>query len=174
MPESGIPPSFLPVIRTLVRHHVDFILIGGVAAVLAGAPVSTFDIDVVHSRDAGNVERLLAALNQLDARYYLNSGVRPNASHLSSPGHQLLITTFGRLDVLGSVGAGRGYEELLPHAVEIEMAPEIRARVLTLETVIALKEELGGDKDRAVLPVLRATLAEIRRRKDASDTSKRG
>jgi hypothetical protein len=105
----------------------------------------------------------------LDARYYFNRGVRPNASHLSSPGHQLLLTTFGRLDVLGSVGPGRGYEELNPHSLEIEMAPGLRVRVLDLETVIALKEELNGEKDRAVLPVLRATLSEIRKKKDASN-----
>lgn len=33
-------------------------------------------------------------------------------------------------------------------------------RVLDLETLIAIKEDLGGEKDRAVLPVLRRTLEE--------------
>ena len=36
----------------------------------------------------------------------------------------------------------------------------IRVRVLNLETIVALKEELTGEKDRAVLPVLRRTLQE--------------
>jgi hypothetical protein len=36
-------------------------------------------------------------------------------------------------------------------------------KVLDLETLIAIKEELGGDKDRAVLPVLRRTLEEKRK-----------
>jgi hypothetical protein len=35
--------------------------------------------------------------------------------------------------------------------------------VLRLEKLIALKEELGRDKDLAMLPTLRATLAEKRR-----------
>ncbi len=36
--------------------------------------------------------------------------------------------------------------------------------VLDLETLIAVKEEVGGEKDRAMLPVLRRTLEESRRR----------
>ena len=45
----------------------------------------------------------------------------------------------------------------------MEIGGGIRVRVLDLETLIAIKEELGGEKDRAVLPVLRRTLAEKRR-----------
>jgi len=41
-------------LRVLRGHQVDFIVVGGVAAVLQGAPVSTFDVDVVHSREEGN------------------------------------------------------------------------------------------------------------------------
>jgi hypothetical protein len=41
--------DFLAVIRALGEHRVDFIVVGGVAAVLAGAPISTFDLDLVHS-----------------------------------------------------------------------------------------------------------------------------
>ena len=35
----------------------------------------------------------------------------------------------------------------------MEIGGGIRVRVLDLETLIAIKEELGGEKDRAVLPV---------------------
>ncbi len=37
-------PDFLEILRGLLRHEVDFILVGGVAAILEGAPVSTFDL----------------------------------------------------------------------------------------------------------------------------------
>jgi hypothetical protein len=40
---------------------VDFIVVGGVAIVLAGATYNTLDLDVVHSTDSENVKRLLAA-----------------------------------------------------------------------------------------------------------------
>jgi len=86
--------DFLAMLRALLHHEVDFIVVGGVAAALNGAPLTTFDLDVVHSREAGNVERLLAALEDLRARSRLHgeSEVKPDRSHLSSAGHQLLMT----------------------------------------------------------------------------------
>jgi hypothetical protein len=53
--------DFLAVIRVLNEHEVDFIIVGGVAAVLGGAPISTFDLDVVHSRSVKNVQSLVGA-----------------------------------------------------------------------------------------------------------------
>jgi hypothetical protein len=50
---------------------------------------------------------------------------------------------------------------------EMEVGSGVRVRVLDLQTIVALKEELSGEKDLAVLPVLRRTL-ELKR-KGASD-----
>ena len=69
------------------------------------------------------------------------------------------------LDVLGTVGNGLGYEDLLPHSLEMEVGRGARVRVLDLQTIVALKEQLGGEKDLAVLPVLRRTL-ELKRKVD--------
>ncbi len=44
--------------EVLSSHSVDFIVVGGISAVLNGAPVNTFDLDIVHSRDPANVARL--------------------------------------------------------------------------------------------------------------------
>lgn len=50
-------PDFLEILQGLTAHHVDFIVVGGVCAVLHGAPVATFDLDVVHSRQLENLHR---------------------------------------------------------------------------------------------------------------------
>ena len=50
------------VIPPLVRANVDFILIGGMAAILHGSARVTFDVDLVYSRTHENIERLAAAL----------------------------------------------------------------------------------------------------------------
>jgi len=84
--------------------------------------------------------------------------IRPQASHLSSPGHQLLMTRWGPLDLLGVIGAGLGYDDLLSQTEEMEIEPRAKVRVLNLETLIKIKEELGHEKDKAVLAVLRRTL----------------
>ena len=66
----------------------------------------------------------------------------------------------GPLDLPGTIGRGRGYEALLPHSVEMEVGDGVRIRVLDLETVIAVKEEVGGEKDLATLAILKRTLRE--------------
>jgi hypothetical protein len=131
--------------------------------VLEGVPVHTFDLDVVHSREPGNIGRLLAALESLEAAYRARPELRPDVSHLASPGHQLLMTRFGPLDVLGMIGRSRSYEDLLPHAHEVEVDEGLRVRVLNLETLIAVKEEVAGERDLAMLPIMRRTLEEKRR-----------
>ncbi len=50
------------VIPPLVCAKVDFILIGGMAAILHGSARVTFDVDVVYSRTDDNIERLTTAL----------------------------------------------------------------------------------------------------------------
>ena len=67
------------------------------------------------------------------------------------------------MDLLGSIGRSLSYADLLPHSGEKDIGEEIRVRVLDLETLITIKEELGTDKDRAMLPILRRILEERRK-----------
>jgi len=161
MPDS----DFLAALRALHEGGVKFAVVGGVAAVLNGAPVNTFDLDIVPARDEENVAKLLRVLDTIDAIYRMQPGrrLKPDASHLRSPGHHNLITSCGPVDVLGTIGRGLGYEDLLPHTIEMETGGGVRVRVLDLATIIVLKEELAGEKDRAVLPVLRRTLEQKQR-----------
>jgi predicted nucleotidyltransferase len=161
MPDS----DFLGALRALDEGGVEFAVVGGLAAVLNGAPVNTFDLDIVPARDEENVAKLLRVLGTIDAIYRMQPErrLKPDASHLSSAGHHNLITTCGPLDVLGTIGRGLGYEDLLPHTIEMETGGGVRVRVLNLETIIALKEELAGEKDLAVLPILRRTLEQKQR-----------
>jgi hypothetical protein len=152
-------------LRALHDADVEFVIVGGLAAVLHGAPINTFDVDVVYSRHETNIGRLLAVLGELDAVYRIQPErrIRPSASHLTSAGHQNLLTRFGWLDLLGTIGRNLSYEDLVSHAVEMDVGEGIVVRVLDLDTLISIKEDLGGEKDRAVLPVLRRTLEEKNR-----------
>jgi hypothetical protein len=152
----------LEILKVLTRHRVEFIIVGGVSAVLHGAPVTTFDLDVVHARDPQNIARLLSALEELEAVYRAQPErqLRPGQAHLAGPCHQLLLTKFGPLDVLGMIGKSRTWEDLLGGTRTMEIESGVVVRVLDLETLIAVKEELGFPKDMAVLPVLRQALRE--------------
>ena len=154
--------DYVAILKTLRSHGVDFIVVGGVCAVLHGAPLATFDLDVVHSREPHNLARLMAALEELDAHYRFagRRDKRPGPSHLASAGHQLLMTRFGPLDLLGTIGQGHDYGQLLHETVELEIGGGLKVRVLSLERLVKTKEETGQEKDKAVLPVLRRLLEE--------------
>ena len=157
--------DYLAILGTLRRYGVDFIVVGGVCAVLHGAPLATFDLDVVHSREPRNLVRLMAALEELNAHYRIPGRVdeKPGPSHLASAGHQLLMTCFGPLDLLGTIGKGRDYTQLLGETVELEIGGGLKVRASSLESLVKTKEETGQEKDRAVLPVLRRLLEETSR-----------
>jgi hypothetical protein len=146
--------------------NVEFLVVGGLAAVLNGAPVHTYDVDIVHRRSPENVDRILPILDSLDAIYRIQPErrLRPVRSALLSTGHQNLLTRYGPLDLLGEIGNGLGYEELVPRSTEILIAENVRVRILNLETLIEVKEQLNGEKDRAMLPILRHTLEENKRK----------
>jgi hypothetical protein len=50
--------KFGDILQVLSRNGVEFILVGGIAAILEGAPVSTFDLDVVIRRTEGPAKRV--------------------------------------------------------------------------------------------------------------------
>lgn len=156
------PPDFITILHELTQRQVDFIVIGGIGAVLQGAPLATFDLDLVHSRAPENLDRLVSVLQALDTYYREQSArrLRPTVSHLAGPGHHLLMTHAGPLDLLGTVSKGREYKDLLDHTIELEITSETHVKVLDLSILITLKEELGREKDLAVLPILRRTLLE--------------
>jgi hypothetical protein len=164
VPETPAP-AFLPILRVLRRHAVDFIVVDGVAAVIQGAPIMTLDLDVLYSADSDNLARLLTAIEDLDGHYRLQpeKPLRPQLSHLASGGHNLLTTRLGPLDLLGSIGRARTYRELLPHSIRMDIGDAVTVSVLDLESLIGVKEEVAGEKDRAMLPILRRTLEQIRR-----------
>jgi len=155
------PVRFRELLRALVDGGVEFIVVGGVAAVLEGAPVSTFDLDVVYALGEGNLKRLTKALDGLGAVYVDPGGRRlePTVERLRGGGHHLLRTHFGRLDVMGSIGADRGFDDLLPES-KPRSIHGLTVNVLTLKAVIATKEAAGREKDRAALGLLRQVLAE--------------
>ena len=159
-------PDFLAMLRVLTEHDVRFIVVGGVAAALQGVPLVTLDLDIVHERSAGNVGRLLEALAELGARSRLHAHavVTPDASHLGGPGHVLLVTRSGALDVLGAIGAGLGHDQLVTRSSPVDAGEGIIVQVLDLAALIEMKQHAGRPKDLAALPTLRATLEERQRR----------
>lgn len=158
MPDGSI--NFLPILRALALHKVEFVLVGGVAAVIRGAPITTLDIDIVHKRTEENVARLGAALAELNAWYreQPDKKLRPHLQFMLGKGHHLFMTREGALDVLGEIVDGLAFEALDPQSDTFELEAGLRVRVLSLRELIRIKEQLSRDKDKLTLAILRQTL----------------
>jgi hypothetical protein len=152
--------SFRRILELLEQHDVEYIVVGGVAAVLQGAPVTTFDIDTLVKVDAANADKLLTVLAALEARYREHRALQPTRDDLLAGGHLLLMTNSGPLDVLGFIGKGKRYEDLADSAATISVG-DLAIRVLGIEALIEEKRALGRDKDLAVVRLLEA----VRRRR---------
>jgi hypothetical protein len=93
-------PSFREILELLNKHEVEYIVVGGVAAVIQGAPVTTFDLDTLIRVSDDNAERLSRALEELDARYREHqSTIRPTKKDVLAGEHLLLLTRAGPLRV---------------------------------------------------------------------------
>jgi hypothetical protein len=144
---------------------VEFLVVGGAAAVLHGAPITTQDLDIVHRRTPDNVTKLLGVLERLDATIRPMLGGpprRPTAALLAGRGQLNLSTTLGPLDPLCQLHDGNGYEELVART-EVVTDGALTLRVLDLDTLIAVKTSTGRAKDKLVVPILLALQRERRR-----------
>ena len=151
--------GFQSLIEILAQHEVEFIVVGGVAATLHGAPISTFDLDVVYRRSSENVARLTGVLDDLDAVYRDPGGrrIRPDASKLKTLRIHLLRTRLRPLDLLYSIGDGATFEDLVGKSVLMKVGA-VTFRVLDLPAIILSKQQADRPKDRAALPILEETL----------------
>jgi hypothetical protein len=147
--------DFESILNVLVEERVDFVLVGALSAVLQGAPIMTFDVDIVHSRATDNVERLLRALDRLDARYRQKQEIKPTAEYLQGRGHQLLVTRFGPLDVLGHIEDDLEYEDLIECSNVVAIG-EFEVAALSPAKYLELKRASSRPKDIAMVPVLAA------------------
>ncbi len=146
-------------LKALTEAGIEFIVVGGLAAVAQGAPITTMDIDIVHRQSKENIEKLLALLKKVDAVYRRpdDTIIEPEAQDLWGRGHVLFVTRYGPLDVLAVIEEDRGYDDLLPDTIEIEYRG-YKVRMLNLKALVELKKSSQNPKERQRLPVLLETL----------------
>lgn len=158
------PVSMLRILRS---HEVAFVVVGGVAARLRGAPLLTQDVDITPEPGPVNMGRLATALKEMRAR--IRSVPEPDgiefpfdAGLLATKQLWTLTTEYGDLDLILEPAGFEGFEELADGASPLRVAtePDLYVEVAALSDVIASKEAAGREKDLAALPLLRTTLRE--------------
>jgi hypothetical protein len=135
----------------LTRHQVDFIVIGGIAAIAHGSRRMTEDLDIVIDKRVANCRNLLAALVELEAKYRLSSGRWSKLSPKADPKwlakeNRLFETRAGGIDVMNRIDGVPTWKEARPRALEAEAFGHT-VLVLDKDRLIRSKLVAGRDKD---------------------------
>ena len=154
--------DFGSLIRLLSASGVEFIIVGGAAAVAHGSARLTEDLDIVYRHTRENVARLVAALSPY--RPYLR-GAPPGLPFAWDEEtiwrglNFTLTTSLGALDLLGEITGGGDYDKLRPDSIPIQLYG-VECLCLDLGRLIQVKRAAGRPKDLDAVAELEAMLEE--------------
>jgi len=156
-------PDLSAILEGLIKAKIKFILVGGLAAVIQGAPVTTMDVDIVHKRSSENIIKLLGFLKSIDAfhRRPDNKVIQPTERDISGKGHALFTTRLGPIDVLSVIEEGKTYDDLIEHTVNVKFRGHT-IKALDLEMMIELTRTSRDLKDKQRLSVLEETMRQLK------------
>ena len=147
-------------LEALHANAVEFVVVGGLAAVAYGSSLPTEDLDIAPERSRTNLDRLAAALRDLNAKIRTgdDEGVEfpTDGAFIAAQPHMLnLVTDAGHLDLTMTPAAfPNGYDDLIGRAVALDLGAGTATLVASLRDVIASKEAAGRPKDQIALPYL--------------------
>ena len=155
----------VPILESLTRADVRFVVIGMLAATLQGSPMRTDDIDICPETSPANLEALAGVLKELRAKEWdpLKGEVVDrdwSAELLQADQLWILRTGHGSLDLLFRPRGTDGYQDLAEDAVLIDLEG-IQVPAASLRAIIRMKEAAGRDKDLMQLPSLRRLLEKL-------------
>lgn len=145
----------------LIAYDVEFVVVGGFAAVAHGSPLMTMDIDVCCDMADKNIRRLLAALADLNPVHRMTPKHRPFTleSLGGSPVRNLYLDTdWGQLDCLGEVLGLGDFNAVLKESETVDLSGH-PCRILTVDALIEAKRAMGRPRDLETIAYLQAIRA---------------
>jgi predicted nucleotidyltransferase len=150
-------------LKRLCDADVEFVIVGGFAAMLHGSSLLTRDLDVCAVLTRANVAKLREILGDLHPAHR-----ESKLSFLDNPGPDVdvrnlyLRTDLGPVDFLGSIAGIGDFEKVRANAIEVELFGR-RCRVLSLDDLIRAKEAIGREKDLRAVVELRAIREKLKK-----------
>ncbi|MGI9081269.1 MAG: hypothetical protein ACR2FZ_03175 [Thermoleophilaceae bacterium] len=147
-----MPAEFRPraLLRDLTAHGVDFVVVGGVAALLHGTDRNTFDLDICPAGDRPNLDALGKALVELKVRL---RGIEedvpfvPDGRSLAKMRILTLDTSLGPLDVLLQPDGSPPYAKLRQRATRVDIGPAT-VLIASIDDLLSMKRAANRDKDK--------------------------
>lgn len=146
------------ILARLTARGVDFVVVGGFAAVIHGSPRVTQDLDLCYSPDPENLRALGDVLAGLNARLYgIEDEVPFVADERTLRGVEILTlqTDLGKLDLLARPSGRPRYTELKASADRVDIG-DLLISVVSIPDLIAMKRAAGRPKDLADIAELEA------------------
>ena len=148
--------STLDFLKRLNEHGVEFVVVGGVAAILQGSTHITQDLDVCAPLDEANLTRIINALRDLHPRFRMHPSkpaLWEDAKRMAGFRNLNLDTDWGVLDILGEITGLGDYAAVATHCTEVTLKG-LKVRVLDLPALIESKRAVHRPKDLMMLPEL--------------------
>jgi predicted nucleotidyltransferase len=156
--------NFSQLLQRLSDSGLDFVIVGGYAAISHGSSYLTRDVDICAVLTAENVAKLRQALADWNPKHRMTP---QRLSFLLYPpsgqpvNNLYLQTDMGVIDIISSVLGVGDYARLRSQAEELEVDGQ-RYQVISLDDLIAAKEAMGREKDLLTAKELRAIAAKRR------------
>lgn len=139
------------ILKRLSEHGVEYVLIGGFAAMGHGCMIVTQDVDVCAPLVRPNLDKMIEALRDLHPNFRFRPGSQKlplydDPEQLVGFKNIYLTTDWGILDILGSMEGVATYSELASKSVEADFG-NFKCKMIDLDTLIAVKKGAGRQKD---------------------------
>ena len=132
-------------LRRLKDADVDFLIVGGVAAIVHGSARVTEDLDVFAPLDQSLAVRIIQVFQDVRPRWRMRPDfpiITPDSPHLVNIKNMYLRTDIGQLDVLGELPGVGTFDKLLPRATDVPFGG-IVCPVIDLESLLKAKRIAG-------------------------------
>jgi hypothetical protein len=150
--------DFTDLLGRLNRQKVEYVIIGGFAAILHGGTIVTEDVDICCRFTSGNLLRLQKAFSGFHPVHRITPKrlpLRLTAKNCRGLKNLYIETDWGVVDCLGEVLGIGDYAAVRKESVVVKL-PFGSCRVLSLDALIKSKEAMNRPRDREAVIQLRA------------------
>ena len=158
-------PGLESLLERLIRSNMEFVVVGGFAAVAHGVSLLTQDIDICCRFTPENLLKLqesIADLHPVHRMTHKRLALNLNERNCAGLKNLYLDTDYGQLDCLGRIEGVGEYAIVKKNSIKIDLdfGP---CRVLSLNYLIKAKEAMGRPRDKEAVLQLKALKDDLMR-----------